>query len=137
MKLETGAGRLLRLTAVWRLLELSLWRLENGLTLTSGTDSEAELTAGSMEPRSSLELDICLQNLRSLKSPLDLAAATAFSALNTTDMIPLGAPVLARLDEELEAEMTPVTADVGALEAGDTTEAGLLTSSSSLSLVSL
>ena len=123
------------LTAVWRLLFLSLWRLENGLTLTSGT--EAELTAGSMEPRSSLELDICLQNLRSLKSPLALAAATAFSALNTTDMTPLGPPALARLDEVLEAEMTPVTADVGALEAGDTTEAGLLTSSSSLSLVSL
>ena len=135
------------LTAVWRLLflslwrlfsrlQLSLWRLENGLTLTSGT--EAELTAGSMEPSSPLELDICLQNLRSLKSPLALAAATAaFSALNTTDMTPLGPPALARLDEVLEAEMTPVTADVGALEAGDTTEAGLLTSSSSLSLVSL
>ena len=131
------------LTAVWRLLflslwslfsrlQLSLWRLENGLTLTSGT--EAELTAGSMEPRSSLELDICLQNLRSLKSPLALAAATAFSALNTTDITPLGPPALG---EELEAEMIPVTADVGALEAGDTTEAGLLTSSSSLSLVSL
>ena len=88
MKLETGAcgqcmdgmedpeadGRLL--TALWRLLVRSLWRLENGLTLTSGTEPEAELTVGSIDPRSSLELDICRQNLRSLKSPLALAAAT-------------------------------------------------------------
>ena len=67
-------GRLL--TALWRLLVRSLWRLENGLTLTSGTEPEAELTVGSIDPRSSLELDICRQNLRSLKSPLALAAAT-------------------------------------------------------------
>ena len=46
------------LTALWRLLVRSLWRLENGLTLTSGTEPEAELTVGSIDPRSSLELDI-------------------------------------------------------------------------------
>ena len=61
--------------AAGRLLT-ALWRLENGLTLTSGTGPEAELTVGSIDPRSSLELDICRQNLRSLKSPLALAAAT-------------------------------------------------------------
>ncbi len=37
----------------------ALWRLENGLTLTSGTEEpEAELTVGSIDPRSSFELDI-------------------------------------------------------------------------------
>ena len=127
---------MLKEALLWRLRPgPSLWRLENGLTLTSGTGSEAKLTAGSMDPRSSLELDICLQNLRSLKSPLALAAVAAFSLLLVTTDMPLGPPPLAGLDEELE--MTPVTADVGALEAGDATEAGLLTSSSSLSLVSL
>ena len=46
------------LEAAGRLLT-ALWRLENGLTLTSGTEEpEAELTVGSIDPRSSLELDI-------------------------------------------------------------------------------
>ena len=111
-----------------------LWRLETGLTLTSGTASMPELvaglTVGSIDPRSSLELDIWRQNLLSLKSPLFLAdeeCEGCAQRCRRRTRFPLGGVVESpgAVTEDDEAEAVNVA------------EAGTLTSSSSLSLVSL